>query len=453
MVLWCRLSQSKLRLASSYAKSCYAQSLYASAHECATSCASVGVKPVPFADIRRRPSDFCSNARFFAAPVQAKPKEEAKDSNAPRLNEKIKASIVRVVTDEGHFVVSIHEAIERARKLNLDLVEVQKSANPPVCKIMDFHREKYKQQLKEKDRAKSQSGVALRKGDCKEVRFTGKTEQKDLKMKADTVKRLMERGYRVKCRAMGTEDQDLGGLLTRLSALIEDVAVVESGPRVENKQAYVIVRHVKFGPSKKGKKLFGDMKQDGAAQPSGDSEDEDPGEKGLESEKEMLSDNGNAGGSYAGWSTGGADYGSKVNDRPGRVPSSSNPNYSVNTGEPSAETENRYAKGGANNRFAQSRSPGARDSNRLPPGVPRRQEVPNQRRQEVPYERRQEVPNQRGQEVPYERRQSPSDTHTSHLTRESKQVETPPSPSRSSFGLFSSPRDNAPSNHGEAPKA
>ncbi|KAF3793379.1 hypothetical protein EJ110_NYTH09346 [Nymphaea thermarum] len=90
----------------------------------------------------------------------------------------------------------------------------------------------------------------LRKGDCKEVRFTIKTEQKDLQMKADMTRRLMERGYRVKCMAMGNEDQDLGSLLSRLAALIEDVSFVESGPRVEKRQAYMIVRHAKFGPSK-----------------------------------------------------------------------------------------------------------------------------------------------------------------------------------------------------------
>ncbi|CAN6457329.1 unnamed protein product [Victoria cruziana] len=90
----------------------------------------------------------------------------------------------------------------------------------------------------------------LRKGDCKEVRFTMKTEQKDLQMKADMARRLMERGYRVKCMAMGNEDQDLGSLLSRLAALIEDVSFVESGPRVEKRQAYLIVRHAKFGPSK-----------------------------------------------------------------------------------------------------------------------------------------------------------------------------------------------------------
>lgn len=70
MVFWYRLHQSKLRHASSYIKSCYAQSVYASAHDCAASSASIGVKPAPLADIRRRPTDFCSNVRFFAAPVQ-----------------------------------------------------------------------------------------------------------------------------------------------------------------------------------------------------------------------------------------------------------------------------------------------------------------------------------------------------------------------------------------------
>ncbi|KAG6653538.1 translation initiation factor IF3-1, mitochondrial [Carya illinoinensis] len=197
------------------------------------------------------PSSFCNSVRSFAAPVQAKPKEK-KDTGGPRLNEQIMASVIRLVTEEGHEKVSRHEALERARKLKLDLVEVQRNADPPVCRLMDFHREKYKQQIKEKDRAKSKSDVTLRKGDYKEVRFSGKTELKDLKMKAEQIKRLMERGYRVKCRAMGKEDQDLGGLLSRLSALIEDVSIVESGPSVRETEAHVIVRHVKFGAPKKG---------------------------------------------------------------------------------------------------------------------------------------------------------------------------------------------------------
>ncbi|KAG5547615.1 hypothetical protein RHGRI_013343 [Rhododendron griersonianum] len=210
--------------------------------------------------IRETQIEFGNGVRFFAAPVQAKSKQQEKDTSGRRLNEKITAEFVRLVTEEGHCVVSRREALERARCLNLDLVElywshlvqVQRNAKPPVCKLADYHKEKYKQQIKDKERAKSKSEVTLRKGDCKEVRFSVKTEQKDLQMKADMVKRLMDRGYRVKCMALGKEDEDMGGILSRLSALIEDVSVVESGPRVEKKNAYVIVRHVKFGPSKKG---------------------------------------------------------------------------------------------------------------------------------------------------------------------------------------------------------
>ncbi|XP_059449240.1 translation initiation factor IF3-1, mitochondrial [Corylus avellana] len=232
---------------------------------------------------------FCNSVRFFAAPVQAKLKTE-KGTNAPRMNGQIKASIVRLVTEKGHEKVSMYEALERAKKLKLDLVEVQRNADPPVCKLMDFHREKYKQQLKEKDRAKSKSEVSLRKGDCKEVRFSGKTELKDLKMKADQVIRLMERGYRVKCRAMGKEGQDLGGLLNRLSALIEEVAVVESGPAVRETEAHVIVRHVKFGTSKKGggKKLK--VTAPAAVDSVGPLEQLSFVESGLEAEEEILSD-------------------------------------------------------------------------------------------------------------------------------------------------------------------
>ncbi|PIA26766.1 hypothetical protein AQUCO_08900019v1 [Aquilegia coerulea] len=118
---------------------------------------------------------------------------------------------------------------------------------------MDYHKEMYKKRIKEKELTKIKADKRVRKGPGKEVRFNGKIEQKDLQTKADTIKKMMDKGYRVKCMAVGTEDEDLGGLLARLSALIEDVAVIESGPRVEKKQAYVVVRHAKFG-FKKGKK-------------------------------------------------------------------------------------------------------------------------------------------------------------------------------------------------------
>ncbi|CAI9768285.1 unnamed protein product [Fraxinus pennsylvanica] len=128
---------------------------------------------------------------------------------------------------------------------------VDRNAKPPVCKIVDYNKEKYQEQVKEKERSKSK--CELKKGACKEVQFAAKLKQKDLQMKAHTAKRLMESGHRVKCTAIEPSDElDLESLLSRFSALIEDVAIVESEPRVEKKQAYVVVRHAKFGPSKKG---------------------------------------------------------------------------------------------------------------------------------------------------------------------------------------------------------
>ncbi|KAJ4962258.1 hypothetical protein NE237_022197 [Protea cynaroides] len=305
MAFWCRIRYSRLNSLSNRWKRCYFQVPDVRLENHITGWTTAQVIRNPDSFSRQRSAELYDTVRFYAAPVLAKPKAEVKDSNGPRLNDKITSEFIRLVLDEGHEIVSRREALERARKLHLDLVEVQRNANPPVCKIMDFHKEKYKQEVKEKDRSKTKSVVTLRKGDCKEVRFSGKTEQKDLQMKADTVKRLMDRGYRVKCMVMGTEDQDLGGLLSRLSSLIEDVSIVESGPRVEKRQAYVIVRHIKFGPSKKGPskkatKIVGTSGTEATTSPltlnnassipSSMQIEDKPSESGLETEDELFTD-------------------------------------------------------------------------------------------------------------------------------------------------------------------
>ncbi|KAF0897538.1 hypothetical protein E2562_038903 [Oryza meyeriana var. granulata] len=199
-------------------------------------------------------------SRTFAAPPQVNKRntkdDDDDDAAGPRLNNDITSPFLRLVTDQGHSVVPRHEALQLAARMNLDLVEVHRKSDPPVCKILDFHKEKYKKEVKEKERLKTKSAIVLRGGENKEVRFKGKTELKDLKVKADGITRLMERGYRVKCMAMpsGNEEEDLGGPLSRLLGLIQDVCIVESGPHLDSKHAYVIVRHVKFATKKAGKK-------------------------------------------------------------------------------------------------------------------------------------------------------------------------------------------------------
>ncbi|KAI5012367.1 hypothetical protein ZWY2020_024501 [Hordeum vulgare] len=95
--------------------------------------------------------------------------KDADDDAGHRLNNDITAPFLRLVSDGGHDVVPRHEALQMAARMGLDLVE---------------------------------SAIALRGGDIKEVRFKAKTEIKDMKVKADAITRLMERGYKVKCMAM-----------------------------------------------------------------------------------------------------------------------------------------------------------------------------------------------------------------------------------------------------------
>ncbi|KAH9611811.1 hypothetical protein KSS87_006754 [Heliosperma pusillum] len=197
---------------------------------------------------------FCdSRVRFFAAPVQVV-KKEVKEYTRPRLNDEIKADFVRLVTDEGHTVVSRREALHRAKELKFDLVEVDRNSNPIVCRLMDYNKEMYNKKVKGKELAKIKSAGSLKKAASKEVRFSAKAELKDIQIKADTVKRLMERGYRVKCTVLAVEGRDLNALLSQITGLIEDVAFVEFGPKIDEKQGLIIVRHIKFGLPKKGNK-------------------------------------------------------------------------------------------------------------------------------------------------------------------------------------------------------
>ncbi|KAL6627785.1 hypothetical protein ACP70R_031511 [Stipagrostis hirtigluma subsp. patula] len=255
-------------------------------------------QPLPI----RRPLPDLAPCRHFAAPPQVnrKSKDDDDDDAGPRINNAITSPFVRLVTDEGHNVVPRHEALQLAARMDMDLVEVHRKSDPPVCKIMDFHKEKYKKEVKEKERLKTKSAIVLRGGENKEVRFKGKTELKDLMVKADAITRLMERGYRVKCMAMpsGNEGEDLGAPLSRLLGLIQDVCIVESGPHLDSKHAYVIVRHVKFATKKGGKKASKAMEDAGkgtrgtaSESPAGNDSEDETTECGSEADDRAISDN------------------------------------------------------------------------------------------------------------------------------------------------------------------
>ncbi|CAN6821221.1 unnamed protein product, partial [Brassica oleracea] len=83
---------------------------------------------------------------------QTSKKEEDVESDGPHLNDKITAKTVRLVSEEGNLICS---SLRRAKELKHDLVEVQRDAKPPVCKIVDYAHDKYKKDQVGKERAKA----------------------------------------------------------------------------------------------------------------------------------------------------------------------------------------------------------------------------------------------------------------------------------------------------------
>ena len=80
-------------------------------------------------------------------------REQYFKKDTTRVNENITAKSVRLVDDSGEMigVVSVDEALEKAKSLSLDLVEISPNADPPVCKIIDYGKFSYKQEKKKKE--------------------------------------------------------------------------------------------------------------------------------------------------------------------------------------------------------------------------------------------------------------------------------------------------------------
>lgn len=108
-----------------------------------------------------------------------------------RINEKISAKNVRVIDEKGMQlgILKREEALAKAREANLDLVEVAPNVEPPVCRIINFGKFKYKQ--KKKTHQKHHSSQ------LKEIRLRPKTSEHDLQIKIKQAIKFIERKDRV----------------------------------------------------------------------------------------------------------------------------------------------------------------------------------------------------------------------------------------------------------------
>ncbi len=161
----------------------------------------------------------------------------------PRTNHRIRVPEVRVIGAEGEMlgVLPTHEALRLARELELDLVEVNPKAVPPVCKVMDFGKFKYEEKKKENDARKRQVVVEV-----KEVKLRPKTDDHDMEVKAKHTRRFLEEGNKAKvtCRFRGreiTHPETAEKQLHEIFEAVRDIAVVEQPPRMEGKTMTILL--------------------------------------------------------------------------------------------------------------------------------------------------------------------------------------------------------------------
>jgi len=144
---------------------------------------------------------------------------------------------VRVVTDDGDQVgvISTSDAIEMAQNRGLDLVEVAPEASPPVCKIMDYGKYKYKQSKKEKDAKKKQHVIQV-----KEIRMRPKIEEHDFNFKTNHARKFLEKGNKVKAtvlfrgRELSYKDA-ARDLLAKMAEELDDIAKIEREAQMEGR--------------------------------------------------------------------------------------------------------------------------------------------------------------------------------------------------------------------------
>src|SRR6266851_4323644 len=159
------------------------------------------------------------------------------------MNDRIRAREIRVIGDEGEQigVMPPYEALKLARSKNLDLVEISPTAQPPVCRIMDYGKYLYQQEKKEREAKKHQKTITV-----KEVKFRINVDDHDYETKKNHVLRFLDDGDKVKAtiffRGREMTRQSLGrGILERLIKDLGDKAVVEFRPRQEGNTLHAIL--------------------------------------------------------------------------------------------------------------------------------------------------------------------------------------------------------------------
>jgi translation initiation factor IF-3 len=162
---------------------------------------------------------------------------QRQDKDTTRVNEFIRVPRVRVISGSGESlgILLIADALQRALEEKLDLVEVAPSADPPVCRIMDYGKFKYEKAKKVKEAKKKQHISHL-----KEIKMHPKIEEHDYNFKLNHAKDFLMRGDRVKAtivfRGREIAHLDFGKkILERFSNDLAEVSNIELNCKMEGR--------------------------------------------------------------------------------------------------------------------------------------------------------------------------------------------------------------------------
>jgi translation initiation factor IF-3 len=155
------------------------------------------------------------------------------------------------------------QALARARELDLDLVEVAPQAEPPVCRLMDYGKWKYEQDMRAREARKKQSQIVV-----KEMKYRIKISGNDFEVKTKQVEKFLGQGHKVKVTIMfkGREmvHPELGQrLLERVAGEVSEIATVEAAPKLDGRNMVMVLAPVR--------KTGGKVKDDGT-QPAPETE-------------------------------------------------------------------------------------------------------------------------------------------------------------------------------------
>ena len=159
------------------------------------------------------------------------------------VNDGIRARELRLIGSDGEQlgVKTKSEALQIAEAANLDLVLVAPTAKPPVARVMDYGKFRFEQQKKEREARKNQKIINV-----KEVRLSPTIDVNDFNTKLRNARKFLEKGDKVKAsirfKGRAITHKEIGHkVLTRLADETEDLATVESKPKMDGRSMFMLL--------------------------------------------------------------------------------------------------------------------------------------------------------------------------------------------------------------------